>query len=316
MSTTISLQQKRVSRWDDNQPVIRAGRPHRIIPTARMKREVFALLDPRLGRTPWAYSVLPLDYIHALAPGWDRGYLGDRLPLFCRPPNRYLRRPRSQLANFRANSRCQVYAHADQPLKETEFWHELMANMVIANIEVGVRADPGYEIVNFARLTAGPQMPGGVTPSQTISVTVPDKQVPVRVTSDWEPFLIGKAGRFNAYFGIEADRSTEPLTTKSYCRKSITGMLKSYLEIDAQGLSQKLFGIPYFYYPIVTSGPERLKSMVDLVYALTDGRGHPRFLFASFPAYNADESPPAADGALFRTAWKRAWKSDFNMNGL
>jgi hypothetical protein len=306
----------RNSRWNDNLPVIRGGRVVEVRPSERERRDIFPILDERLDRTPWSYDILPLNYIHALTEGWNIDYLGDRLPALCRPPNRFLRRPLSQTANLKANSRFQVYAAADTSLNEDEFWHDLMANMIMAQIEIGVRQDRELQLANFTRILAAPSMPGDGSHSSIIEIMLPGNKYPAHVTADWQPFGIGKGRAFRFFFGIEADKGTEPLTTKSYTRQSIRGKLKRYLEIDVQALPKKLYGLPHFFFPFVTCIPERMQSMIELLYDLTNGEGHPRFIFNTFPVYNSYETPPAPDGAYFRSTWKRAWSSDFCMSEL
>src|SRR5712691_11045126 len=178
----------RNSRWDDNLPVIRNGKVVEIAPSELEQLHVFPILDRRSGRTPWSYDILPLNYIHALAAHFKScDYLGDRLPLMCRPPNQYLRRPESQTANLKANSRFQVYAHADTSLNEDQFWHDLMANMIMAQIEIGVR-NTEFQIANFARILRSPHMPPSGSHSQTIVVMFEGNKKPNYATSDWEPF--------------------------------------------------------------------------------------------------------------------------------
>jgi hypothetical protein len=220
---------------------------------------------------------------------------------------------------MKANSRFQVFAAADTSLNEDEFWHDLMANMIAAQIEIGARkAD--LQLVNFARILAAPSFPENGSRSQTIPIPRPDingkEQKPHYVTADWQPFLVGKPRSFRAYNGIEADKATEPIRAKSHTRQSIRGKLKRYLEIDALGLSKTLYGLPHFYYPFVTCLPERMLSMIKELYDLTDGNGHPHFIFNTFPVYNSYETPPLPDGALIRSTWKRAWKTDFRMDEI
>jgi hypothetical protein len=93
-------------------------------------------------------------------------------------------------------------------------------------------------------------------------------------------------------------------------------MFKRYLEIDELKLAKRLYGLPNFYYPFVTSNPSRVPSMIELLMELTEGKGHPRFIFFHFPTYNSFRTPPPPDGALFRSAWKRAGYPDHYMNQL
>jgi hypothetical protein len=89
------------------------------------------------------------------------------LPLLCRPPNRYLRRPLAQLNNHKANSRFQVFAHVDKTLNEDEFWHDLLASMVMAQIEIDVRGETDLQLAGFPRILAAPGMPPQTRASRT-----------------------------------------------------------------------------------------------------------------------------------------------------
>ena len=167
----------------------------------------------------------------------------------------------------------------------------------------------GHDLVNFNRILAAPSFPKDGSTSQTMQVLLPGRKFPNHVTADWQPFLIGKDGKFRAYFGNETDKDTEGLP-------DIREKIRRYIAIDEQQLPKKLYGVPYFYYPFVAPDEPRMRSMLNLVYELTDGKGHPRFIFNTFPVYNSDETPPPPDGSFFRSTWKRAWKTDFRMDEI
>src|SRR6266496_1594959 len=197
---------QRLSRWSD-EPRIRNGRIRAVSPSPREIEILFPILD--------RYPALPVDYIHALM-GEHAGsidYLGDRLPILACKPNCYLRRHPAQRQNADGNYRYQVYSHADAALKD--FWHDLMASMVMAQIEIGARADPGIDYADFTRILAkAPDALRGAKHPEAISITF---QPPtgnarlVTIVADWAPFAIGRGGKFRFYFGIEADRHNETI---------------------------------------------------------------------------------------------------------
>ena len=87
-----------------------------------------------------------------------------------------------------------------------------------------------------------------------------------------------------AYFVLEVDRGTIPLTRTDVrgtdaWRKSIAYKLATYWEGWKPGQHETQFGVKQMRVAMVTSSPERVEHMLDLVQDLTDGKGTNFFLF-------------------------------------
>lgn len=133
-------------------------------PTQREVEALFPILD--------RYPALPVNYIHALFGEGSLDYLADRLPLLARRPNSYLRRPQAQYGSPSANYRFQCYAKPETTLKN--FWHDLGAAMVMASIELGVRADPSLELITFDDILRSARMPAETrTDPNPVAIPVP-----------------------------------------------------------------------------------------------------------------------------------------------
>jgi hypothetical protein len=57
-----------------------------------------------------------------------------------------------------------------------------------------------------------------------------------------------------------------------------------------------------------------MEVMMDILRQETAGRGHPRFLFKFFPAYNSYVKPPPPSGAMLTEPWARTGFPDFFLN--
>ena len=298
----------RLSRWSD-EPRVRNGKVRAVKPSQREIEFLFPILE--------RYPALPAHYIHALMGerSGNLDYLADRLPLLACKPNCYLVRHPAQRENADANYRHQVYSHADRPL--SNFWHDLMASMVMSQIELGAR-QAGLDYAGFDRILAkAPQELRSAKRPETVTITVKSeagKERTVRITPDWTPFGVGSRGKFRFYFGIEADCHTETIRAGSLHHASIRRKLIEYLLLNEQKVAQKVYNLPGpFYFPFVFDLQSRVESARQLLFDITDGKGSPYFLFNFFPSYNSFEKPPRPDGAFFHSAWNRAWASDFRM---
>ena len=100
-------------------------------------------------------------------------------------------------------------------------------------------------------------------------------------------------------------------------------MLKRALEIDQLGLAKSQFGRPAFYFLMIFSTPERERIAMEILKdELTDGLGHPRIIFGTFPVYNSYRTPIPPDGSWFSSTFKRVagkgatWGNDYRMDHL
>ncbi len=81
-----------------------------------------------------------------------------------------------------------------------------------------------------------------------------------------------------AYFFLEADRGTMPITRENLSRSSFQRKLLAYYATWKQGLHKTRFGFPRFRVLTVTTSVERMQSMIDACNVLEGGHG--LFLFA------------------------------------
>ena len=98
-----------------------------------------------------------------------------------------------------------------------------------------------------------------------------------------------------AYFFLEADRGTMPVTRRSLAQTSFARKLIAYEATWSQGIHEKRFGFHRFRVLTVTKSPARVESLVHACAQLK--RGHGLFLFA-------DQSILQQPGILFAPVWQ------------
>ena len=86
---------------------------------------------------------------------------------------------------------------------------------------------------------------------------------------------------------------------------SIAKKFCAYLAIAEQGLHRSHFGFPNFFVPFITTSSARMRSMMELLARLPDGRGSKILLFKTFPSFTAAEKPPAPSGHMLTEPWQR-----------
>ena len=92
-----------------------------------------------------------------------------------------------------------------------------------------------------------------------------------------------------AFFFVEADRGTMPVLRSDLSQTSMYRKLLAYVATWRQGVHQSRFGFHRFRVLIITTGPERIRSLIDACARLE--YGHNLFLFG-------DAHHPASDNVL------------------
>jgi hypothetical protein len=98
-----------------------------------------------------------------------------------------------------------------------------------------------------------------------------------------------------AYFFLEADRGTMPITRRTLTQTSFFRKILAYEATWAQSLHHTKFGFHRFRVLTVTKSPERVQSLVNACADLK--RGHGLFLFA-------DQSILSEPDLLFASKWQ------------
>jgi len=162
--------------------------------------------------------------------------------------------------------------------------HTLAVADVMVAFEVACRSQAGVQLVRPEEVLTG-------APEATRRLRLPFRwQVKVREGGTVhrlgvEPdrvfglrFADRPEGRQVAYFFLEADRGTMPVTRKELRQTSFRRKLLAYQETWRQGLHRSHLGIPNFRVLTVTTSEERMRHLVAACRSLGSGRG--LFLFA------------------------------------
>jgi Replication-relaxation len=314
----------RLSRWSRGPVLDNAGRP-RFAQITERDIEIFKLLS--------RYSYLPIDDIHAHVGGSLDG-LAAHMNLLCRRPNLFLNRPHQQrLAD--ANYRRMIYelddkgrqALADRALPHLpkryhrNFAHELLACRIMFSFELGVRGTPHMRLIQWSEIVQ--RMPPQASDDWTaIPVTFISHGKPhsKSIKADWRPFGIERREAARSLFcffpGIEADTGTEPIESAEF-RSDISQKFNAYLAVCKERIYQSHFGFPAqgFFIPFITGSKVRMEHMMELLRKLTDGRGHPSFIFKWFPPITSFEKPPAPSGRMVTEPWLRVGAAPLLLSG-
>ncbi len=193
-------------------------------------------------------------------------------------------------------------SHVGRTGTHREYPHEVMACEVLSSIELGARR-AGLEFIEEHRvLDRAPQATLASDSPFTFSFDgtrlTPDRMFGVRYAS-------GKV----RFFALEADRGTMPLRRtgdgSSYARK-----LGHYRRMITGDAHVERLGIPNLVVLTVTTGTERLRSMLALAREL----GAPSYLaFKAVPAFGEYMRTPPPLPELFDEPWTRADHPPFAM---
>ena len=157
----------------------------------------------------------------------------------------------------------------------------------MVEIECAVRDHPSITLVPAKDLvaSASASIPGP-TSSWTLTASVPEAKA-----DGWTPeFAVtpdkvfgldfAKAGRRNVLF-VEADRSTMPITRRSFGQSSFKKKLLTYHHGHRAKRHAELWGIPGFRVLTIALSEERLASMISVVLDITVGKGSNVFMFST-----------------------------------
>ena len=149
--------------------------------------------------------------------------------------------------------------------------HALLVSDVMVALELACREDGRIRLIHGEALQPKPfrwkvKMGGGgklgVIPDRVFALEYPDQS--------------GASQR--AYFFLEADRGTMPVTRRNLSQTSFARKLLAYEATWSQGIHQSQFGFHRFRVLTVTTSAARVQSLVDACSQLP--RGHGLFLFA------------------------------------
>jgi hypothetical protein len=249
--------------------------------------------DRAIIRLVYQHRFLRSDQIVALRGGSPQQIL-RRLQLLYH--HGYLDRPRSQLDYYhRGGSKHIVYglgsksgallkqgslavpsgSGSNRAVGRVFLEHALLISEVMVALELACRANGHVRLMYEDQLglqTERRPFQWKVQTQEGLRLTViPDRMFALE-------FSDSDGGRERAYFFLEADRGTMPVTRRTLSQTSFRRKLIAYEATWTRDLHRTLVGIPRFRVLTVTTSAARVKSLVEACSRLK--RGHGLFLFA------------------------------------
>ena len=217
-----------------------------------------------------------------------------------------------------------------KPKSGEPFAHELMVNLFHASLELGVRDNSKLSFISSAEILGNSKCPEETRLEKrpfrvpiSFFYTAPKSRHSVHIKThirhDGDPFGIAytEGGTTARIFfpGIEADRTTEPLSPEEYGRSSIRRKLYAIKEAAKNKTYRAHYGIPNYIVPFVTINPTHMYAMMALVNELSDGRGSKMILFKNIPDFSSFETFPPATDHFLSEPWQRVGYPPFDIVG-
>lgn len=249
--------------------------------------QVLRLLDPEHG-----YHYLPSHWIHAFVGG-DALKVSKRLGRLAREPHGYLARRQEwyKHAVYSRTTKADRYLGERRTRDRDPFPHRVLQDMVHASIALGLKTHPDLELVSWLGLAST-----GKVPAATLDSAEPHA-IPLKsgaIIPDGKPFAIRRGSQWRFILGVEIDRGTEPLATGS-ARRSIKQKLERYAECFNDRVFTSHYGFPNSLVLLVTTSPERMKSMMTLTESVIGACSYLLFTHTSDWALAPRFPPPNGD---------------------
>ncbi len=263
--------------------------------------------DREIIRQVYRHRFLRSSHIVALIGG-SRQQISRRLQRLFH--HGYLERPRSQIDYFhKGGSQHIVYGvgiHGSRLLQQEEslssrrdagnadnrtigrlfLEHALLTSDVMVALELACRRNGRVRLLNSEELSLPEATRRQSEPFHwTVSLGNRAKLglIPDRVFG--LEFLDQPAGRNRAFYFLEADRGTMPVSRRTLASSSFARKLLAYEATWQQNLHQTRFGFHRFRVVTVTTSAERAKNLAAAAARLE--RGHGLFLFTDAGAFRA-----------------------------
>lgn len=242
----------------------------------------------------------------------------------------YLQRPAQQFQTLDARYNqivSDLSPAGTQALKQTNawhdesgpqggpWWHKFMIASITASIELACleRSDvvfiPQWKILERAqsRLEANIRYTDPISGEAIRKTLKPDALFGLE-------YRAAGGSRFR-FFVVEADRSTEPLTTTNFNRKSARRSFAQYRAYIEQGLYKKHLNLTAPLLVLnVTSSEARRDALIKTLVSETPG-GNEYMLFQHWDAFEVPPSVPKPNPLLMNGSWQRAGRSCLRIDG-
>lgn len=160
------------------------------------------------------------------------------------------------------------------------FDHQVMVDLIGESLEIGFKENSDVRCIPWEEIRE--DMPDPNDRFITIEIEVGGKPRRVQVRPDEFPLGIQNPKGFLFLDGYEADRANEPLAAKYFNRSSIRRKYVEYLTIIESGAGRAHFNRKTYYALFFFDSPARMRSAMELLRQITDGRGSRFILFSHF----------------------------------
>lgn len=251
--------------------------------------------DQDILRLVHRHRFLRSDHLTALLPGSAQQLLRRLQRLY---HHGYLDRPTCQIDRYKSGSSPMVYGIGNKgagwlkreqgvPYRQLDWGdkgqvgrlfldHALLVSDVMVALALACRRRPEFELLtaNEATPTVRDREPFQWSvnlPGQVKCGVIPDRVFGLQFRDE-------SGRRTQAWYFLEADRGTMPITRTGLDRSSIQRKLLAYAATWSQNLHRTRFGWNRFRVLTVTSSEKRIASMQEAVRSMERGQG--LFLFA------------------------------------
>jgi hypothetical protein len=266
------------------------------------------------------YDCLPSNYIKAAVFREAPGYCKDVLRLL--KQERYIGIPDEAKHHEKVLSRPEIYellpkgkllllTHGrHQPrTRPSGFRHQFLASLIKFSLDIAPNEYPDLKLMTERDMLAHEKCP------QATAREANPSHIPLGnfiVKPDAPIFGYQYRAKAHMYFhGFEIDRGTEPLRPGSYQRQSIQGKVRHYRDYIARGLYRSRYGLSQITILFVTTKPQRLTGMLDVVREECAPEIARRFAFKSIPDWHQSFPPPT--GHMVSEPWARVGASPLNI---
>jgi hypothetical protein len=205
------------------------------------------------------------------------------------------------------------------------FHHELMVSDILSSIEIGIRARPDLRFIAWPEiLDKAPRSTQDASDPFEIPVTVTHRFTnrtetwakPVKPDAVFGIEYRRDGKKTHRFFALEADRKNEPVYRGTLEQTSYLRKLLQYREVLRTGAYRTHLGVPNFYVLTVTTAEPHLRSILELLAELTDGKGQGFMLFRTMPSLASLEMAPPPTPFILDTPWRRAGHPDLLIDRL
>ena len=310
-------------------------RRNRYIPQSTGKRVSLKSRDMRWLEALRDHGPLASHYLHAFTETSHSNEKSTRIRLTDlfnekNTPHKgtYLSRPPAQRSGANALNRSLIYnltkagwvALGESHLKTSRpggpFRHQFMVACVTASIEIAclrsshMRFIPGWKILKRSGAALGCETTITIPPGKTQErhALIPDQLFAVEYCTEGRKSYLA--------FIVECDRSTEPLTSSNYARKSYLRSYLQYREFVGASVYKSHYGLKANCMVLnVMNSADRQKKFLDLIRRNAPN-GNSYMAFQTIEGVGQSfECPPILE-TLISKPWARAGSSDIALNRL